>query len=59
MNEEINKLKKETERSKNIDLSNILDVATMVLIMALPPHMRLIAFGMKCLSMLIKSVKNS
>nr|XP_044604892.1 guanylate-binding protein 7-like isoform X3 [Equus asinus] len=59
MNEEINKLKKETERSKNIGLSNILDVATMGLIMALPPPMRLIAFRMKCLSMLIKSVKNS
>uniref|UniRef100_A0A8C4PNN6 GB1/RHD3-type G domain-containing protein n=1 Tax=Equus asinus TaxID=9793 RepID=A0A8C4PNN6_EQUAS len=40
MNEEINKLKKETERSKNIGLSNILDVATMGLIMALPPPMR-------------------
>ncbi|XP_070448844.1 guanylate-binding protein 7-like isoform X2 [Equus przewalskii] len=59
MNEEINKLKKETERSKNIDLSNILDVATMGLIMALPPPTRLIASGMKCLSMLIKSVKKS
>ncbi|XP_070448847.1 guanylate-binding protein 7-like isoform X3 [Equus przewalskii] len=59
VNEEINKLKREIESSKNDDLSNILDVATMGLIMALPPPMRLIASGMKCLSMIMKHVKKS